>query len=431
MSEEAVPRQGPQRTARPHVDPRPVAPDWVRLSGWSVAALAVALVHNRLWAAPNLDAFSTIAGSLGSDPFPETTSSDYLLTNLAMPVLGGITGMTEPHRYALLHLVVLVAGLGMCVVLAARRFGYLPARTLLVTVAVAPGVTVALQWLGQPDALTFPLSVALVLVQRRWAVAATSLLLGLSHPEQAVIIVAIAAAARAVALPPDRTSPPPGVQPLRATVVRLGHDLALGWVAVLIGRVVTELFIRASGAGGGTLRSDFLGMGFDMLLTHHTQAPGALVWFLWGPLWLGGAAAAVLLRRSRAGSDGRQLDRVGGVWWTLGALSVAALIPVWFTLDETRVYAMLTAPVLAVAAVLAGRALGASNPRHLLVLTLGMLAAALVIPGGFTAGTAAWATQIPQGDFLRFLLDGQHPGDNLFFWLLSPFDFVFPDLGPQ
>ena len=46
-----------------------------RLAGWGAAALAVALVRNRLWATPNLAFFTLIADNLGRNPFRRTGST--------------------------------------------------------------------------------------------------------------------------------------------------------------------------------------------------------------------------------------------------------------------------------------------------------------------------------------------------------------------
>ena len=167
-----------------------------RLVLWGFAATAVALVHNRLWATPNLAYFSSIAEHLGSRPFGTDPGPDYLLTNLGLPALARLLSQTEPHEYARLHLVVLLLGLRGCVVLAARRHGHDAARSLTVLVAAAPGVTVAKQWLGQPDALTFPLGIALALLRTRWALVLVAVALGLTHPEQGAFVALSAAAAR-------------------------------------------------------------------------------------------------------------------------------------------------------------------------------------------------------------------------------------------
>jgi hypothetical protein len=406
----------------PPADPPHVV---ARLLLWSIAAFAVALVHNRLWASPNLDAFSRIAAELGSDPFSDVSTSDYLLTNLSMPALARLVGMTDPHRYALLHLLVLLVALGCCVALAQRRFGYRTARTLLVLLAASPGVTVVFQWLGQPDALTFPLGVAMVLVRRRWPFVLLAVLAGLTHPEQAVLMVATAAVVRGLVVPPVGAHVLPAPRPpWRRVPMALLGDLVWGMVGVGAGRLVVELYLRAFEIGVGRPRSDYLRLGIDLLVEHHGRAPLSLVYLLWGPLWL--VVGAVVTLRVRAARRGRP-DRYAWSWAVLGALAAVALLPVALTLDETRVYAVLTAPVLAGAAVVLARELAGAGHRLLRIGSGVLLAVTAVVPGGFTAGEDAWATQIPTEEFVEFLSSGESPSP-LFFWLLGPFDFVFPDV---
>ena len=78
------------------------------------------------------------------------------------------------------------------------RFGYRSARNLVVLLAVSPLVTVSMQWLGQPDPLTATLGILMVLLRPRWAVLVVAVLAGLTHPEQAVFMAAVAAVVRAV-----------------------------------------------------------------------------------------------------------------------------------------------------------------------------------------------------------------------------------------
>ena len=385
-----------------------------RLALWGLVSLVVALVHDRLWATPNLSYFSAIAARLGERPFGDDPGADYLLTNLGLPSLARLLGQTDPHEYARLHLFVLVVGLAVCVALAHRRYGYRTARTLVVLLAAAPGVTVSLQWLGQPDALTFPLGVALALVGRRASLVVLAVLLGLTHPEQAVFIVVAAAVVRAVL---DEDSA------VRVAARRAVLDLVAMAAGVAAGRLVTEVYLRANDITILRPRSQLLRQGLDEFVEHHLQEPAPLVYLLWGPLWLVVVAVPVVLVLQRGrGVPARR-------WGVLGALALGLLVPVAVTLDETRVYAMLTAPVLAGAAVLLARHPGTrvlSSGRAAAVL----LAVVLVVPGGFTAGTSTWSWELPIGEIVPFLVDGDHPGrsgsagpDG---WLMTPFDFVIP-----
>ena len=170
----------------------------LRLACWWLAGVAAAVAHNGFWATPNLAFMTLVADRPGQNPFTGDINADYLLTNLSLPTAARLLGQTDPHAYARMHLVVLVLGWAAVTALAWRRFGYRPARNLTVLVAAAPAVTVSMQWLGQPDPLTFVLGLAMVLVRPRWALLAVGVLAGLTHPEQAVIMALVAAAVRAV-----------------------------------------------------------------------------------------------------------------------------------------------------------------------------------------------------------------------------------------
>jgi hypothetical protein len=201
-------------------------------------------------------------------------------------------------------------------------------------------------------------------------------------------------------------------------------DLGYGLLGVGAARLLIELYLRGFRIGLGRPRSDYLRLGADLLVEHHGRAPASLFYLLWGPLWLV-VVAVVALRIAAVRRPGP--DRYAWSWAVLGLLSLLALLPVLVTLDETRVYAVLTAPVLAGAAVVLSRELTALHPRGLAIGTGALLAVTLVVPGGFTAGEDAWSTQIPTEEFVRFLSTGEAP-EPLFFWLLAPFDFVFPDV---
>ena len=92
--------------------------------------------------------------------------------------------------------------------------------------------------------------------------------------------------------------------------------------------------------------SDYLGYGLRAFVDHHTQHPLGLLWTLWGPLWL--VLAALALRAAIRHVQGEPADpaarRAAGA---MAAMGVLALVPVAVTLDETRVYAVVTAPLLA------------------------------------------------------------------------------------
>ena len=164
----------------------------------------------------------------------------------------------------------------------------------------------------------------------------------------------------------------------------------------MLGRAVTEVYFRVNDIELLRPRSDYLGFGADRFWEHHAQQPLGLLSTLWGPLWLVVAAVAVL-RIVRRGQD----PAAARGWLVLAAMAVAGLVPVLVTLDETRVYAMLTAPVLVGAAVLLDRERPALPPRWIPAAAAGLLAVTALVPGGFTTGVTSWRTQLPQGEIAR------------------------------
>lgn len=399
----------------------------VRLSAWAVTALLVALVHNRLWASPNLAFFTAISESLGRNPFGRGFEGDYLLTNLLAPAVARALGQTAPHEYARLHLVVLVVGLGAVVAAAHRRFGYQVARTLCVVVAASPALTVAMQWLGQPDAFTFVLALGLAVARRRWALV-PAVLLGLTHAEQGLVIALVTTVVWFVLDATDPASvgdagPEVAARPFR-------WSLIVPIAGVLAGRAITEVYLRVNDIVVTRPRTAFLDLGVGGFLDHHLQSRGVLLLALWGPLWI--PIGVLALRFARSGAKWPSEFRRG--WALLVGSALVALAPMLLTLDETRVYSLTTAPLLVGGVVLARRttdlipAARLTNPEPVTTARLVAVGAVVlaVLPGVFTAGDAYLSWNLPVGEFARFLVDGDHPGD-LTTWLLEPFGFEVPE----
>lgn len=420
----------------------PGPPVW-QLVAWWAASVAAALAHNGLWATPNLAFVSLIAENPGENPFTGGLAGDYLMTNVSLTGLAALLGQTAPHEVARLGLVVLVLGWAAVTALARRNHGHDAGRNLTVALAAAPLVTVSLQWLGQPDPLTGLCGVAMVLVRRRWAVVALGVLAGLTHPEQAVFMAGVAGVTRS-ALPGhapagDHPREAPG---LAAALRRAAVDVATAVGGVAVGWAATQLWFAVENIVLTTPRSDYLGYGLQAFAEHHAQHPLGLLWTLWGPLWL--VLAALALRAAARRRRGHRADPAAR--WATGAMAamgVLALVPVAVTLDETRVYAVLTAPLLAGGALwVAARVRPASTVRA----SVALLVVTAVLPGGFATGVTSWRPQLDTPAMVAFLADGTvpppaewpgagepdgpaagEPGD-LTGWLLAPFDLVIPEL---
>ncbi|MCP4436180.1 MAG: hypothetical protein GY812_11905 [Actinomycetia bacterium] len=413
MSGAASQQQSPGTESTDHSG---TAAPWWQLGLWWLGSLVVALLHNGLWATPNLAFVSLIAQRPGENPFSETIAGDYLLSDLSMTTAARVLGQADPHEVARLHLVVLVLGWAAVTALARLRFGHASARNLTVLLAASPLVTVSMQWLGQPDPVTGLCGIAMVLVRRRWAVIALGLLAGLTHPEQALFMAGVAGMVR-WALPDSEGSP-------GAAAIDVGS--AAGGVA--IGWGLGQAWFRLNDIEILTPRTDFLDYGLSGFAEHHTQHLLGLTWTLWGPLWLVIVAVATLWFIGRRGPA--QPNRGGRAWLVMAAMAVAAMVPVAITLDETRVYAVITAPLLAGGAVwIAAMWPGAMLRRA----SVGLLVLTAILPGGFATGVTSWRPQLDTADMAAFLVHGTVPEGSgaqqseLTAWLLSPFDFVIPE----
>ena len=404
-------------------DPRGLAQsDPLRLLAWGFAALGVALIRNRLWATPNLAFFSTIADRLGENPFAGSPiEGDYLLTNLLGTAIARALGQTEPHEYARLHLVLFVLAMTGVVALVLRRFGYAAARALVVIGAFAPATTVVMQWLGQPDALTFPLAMAIVAARPPWAKMTLGILLGLSHAEQGIAAALIAGAA-AIAI--DRFASAPVATRSAASSVRLAVIAgAFPLAGVAAGRALVEVYFRVNDITIETPRTSFLDYGLGNFVEHHLISPAWLVWSLWGPLWVGIVAFVLWSLRSETATRSVRAAAV-----VVAAGATAGLVPMVITLDQTRVYSMVTAPLLVAAAVGLGAVFwpdGRALPRRQ-VLAAAML---VFLPGMFCAGEAYFASALHPVRFAEWLSDGQlDEGVHVTEFLMEPFGFAPPEI---
>ena len=434
----------------------------LRLTAWGLGAAAIALLHNRVWATPNLAFFSTIAKDLGTNPFAgSAVEGDYLLTNLLGPAVARALGQTDPAAYARLHLLAFVALTSLAVALAARRFGYPVARALVVLLAAAPATTVVMQWLGQPDAFTIPLALLLVIVASTPARIVVAILLGLAHAEQGAGIALVAALVAVlidrldggpneyvpVPLRPESLDDPllaarAAAAPQRARLKRLTGMVMAPVIGVAIGVIAVRIYLLVNNITVSKPRTSFLSLGFDGFVDHHLRSPLWLIYSLWGPLWLVIVALAIVARRqsrsaARTGEhaelgDARDADTslisLPTALVVLAVGAAAGLVPMVITLDQTRVYSMVTGPLLVGAAVLIGRYLWTGEHTVPPIAIAGGAVALAVVPGMFSAGEAYFSTALPPSEAARFLIDGDIPdGKDLTGFLLEPFAFEIPD----
>jgi len=382
---------------------------------WWAAGIVAALLHAGLWATPNLETFASAAAAFPGAPSVAGGPGDYVLATLSTIGLGHLTGWTDSHEFARLHLLLVVTVTAGLVALAWRRGGLVLARGLAVVLAASPLVSVSLQWLGQPDIVTGGSALAAVLVRRHRWIVALGLVAGWTHPEQALLAFAGVVLIRWAWPEPDRSE---------AEAAGGRRQLALDATAaigsVLLAAVTARIWLAVADVTISRSRVEFLELGLPAFAEHHAAEPAALVWNLLGALWLLVAAlgAAAAWTRWRPGGGRLALSGL--------AVAAAALVPTFLTLDETRVFAVLTAPVLAAIAWFVARLPERFGPWAAAVT----LVVSAAIPAGFSTGTSVWRHRLDSSAMATFLVDGSRPEEApaLSLWLLAPLEVRIPTL---
>lgn len=189
------------------------------------------------------------------------------------------------------------------------------ARLFVVAWFASPLANIELTWLGKPDPGTM-LGAVLVTIGPRWATLAGGLLLGVNHFEQGALICAAAVVIRVVV---NRES------------WRVAVPIGMG---LLVGKVVLTAYHHTAGAhqGRGEYVSEY-GIGY-FIDTWSGNVP-TLLFSVFAVLWV----------------------PIGVMWWhrrladrvALAAVFAAVTVPVLLTLDTTRVYALVTFPIVVAA----------------------------------------------------------------------------------
>lgn len=386
-------------TQRAAVLTRMTGREWVQAGLAGLVAVVVAFIRNHAWATPNITFFSSLAKNWGSNT--NGVSGGYLLTNWLPTTVAHFTGQTEGYQIVRLHLLVWMIAVIAIVIWATRRYGARAGWMVALIVALAPSSTTTLEWLGQPDSYTTLMAVALVLCHSRWAAVCWAIALGMTHPEQGIVIALTASLGWAV------------LQPVFPTFRQVLSRVGINAIGVMVGRACTELYLRVNDLQITKSRWQLIGRTWRHLLDHHLLAPGWALYALFGPLWL--LLAVHVWRATRSGS----LDRHR--WELLGLGCLVAFGATAITLDHTRVFGMITLPLLVAAAIRMSMEL---EVRLRVVVATALIGAC--IPGVFTAGKQYWATDLPLDEFIPFVRDGTVPGDDPTLWAIKPFPFLIP-----
>jgi hypothetical protein len=232
----------------------------------------------------------------------------------AMWICADWIGVDSVTGFAYLNLAVLVGSLLACAYLVARWVSDFAGRLFVVAWFASPLANVNLTWLGKPDHLTM-LAAVLLGVGPPGACFVGGMLLGFNHFEQGVFILA------------------------GTLIVRLAFRsdsrrwLAHALVGFAVGRLVWMIYANAVNydAGGRLSWVTDQGIG-DFVRVWRGNLP-TLIFGAFGVLWL----PIVVMWRTVGG--GRQRA-------AMAVALVVATVPTLLALDTTRVYTLLTLPLL-------------------------------------------------------------------------------------
>ena len=253
-----------------------------------------------------------LPGVPGSTPYEQ-----FIYSSPLGPLLARMVGALTVQTYVVLHAVILIFGLGGLLFAVWRSRGERAARLTLLALCCTSLPMILLSWIGSYDVFTFVIGSLLVVVEAWPVLIVLAVLLGLAHFEQGLFIVA--------ALLVLSTSRRWG---------RVQHGLMLIG-GLLAGKALLTYYLKSLGVVGSrwlwVVSPLDEGGGLLGRLTHNLPT---LLYSL-----LGGGWVLLLLIAFVVGREWPESKRALVV---LAAL----LVPVLVTLDQTRVYAIISWPVI-------------------------------------------------------------------------------------
>lgn len=352
--------------------------------------LAALVVHTGIWVMPNYGDTARRAMDPFTNPFaPGEHEKDYLLSTWFVWFVAWLIGVTGERETVVFTLAVALAFLAVTVAVIRVKVPPGQRRLAWLIFFLLPAAGVPLYWVGA-DSMTLLLMVlAVALVDRPRAAVAPGFLLGMQHVEQAMVAVV-------------------GVGVLAVLRAALGGHrrpvgrFALWWgLGIIAGRFVLTTIWTAFGMAPEASRLSLAGDDLAGLVGQFLSSPAAILWSGLGVVWL---VVAMLFH---------------GAWRTYAPLVVASLVMlsgVALVEDQTRIFAIVSLPVVMIGLVLDEAALRDLPERALGALAfVGFLVPWIWVWKGYMFGSLfpqdiAWLVHQLTGrgsvplPFLRYLL---------------------------
>lgn len=267
-----------------------------------------------LWGVEPTSSIGQVA-AVASDPFSRTFDTHlWIYQSPVGPMAAWVVGLDSQQGLMLVHLAATFGVLVGCSAAVARWVSDTAGRLFLAAFFCSPQALLATTALGRFDIVTVG-AATLVVVGPGWVVGVAALALGFNHFEQGVFIVTGAGAVWWVMGRPVR---------------RL---LAIAVVGVFAGKTVLTVYLRLSGIDVGNERLDFVRDHGAMTFVDAWRGNvPALLWSVFGVMWF----AVAFAWREWSSTQRRSLAVAFG----------ALTMPVLITLDLTRVYSLVTWPLV-------------------------------------------------------------------------------------
>jgi len=279
------------------------------------------MLQNGIWFSPQTERLFLISKDIFKNPFLNQTSNQWLMSSFLGPVLGYITSANQSLiLYSLLHLVILLICFTALTIIIRRQYGDFVARSVLIVFFLSPISNVLFTWLGSPDILTFILVTVLVIFRKNIKIIfVSSFLLGINHPEQGLIVLFLLAVFSYL------------INRKRESIL----FVLFGIGSLLLGKYLLEMYFDSQNMFVEFSRIDYIpNAGLLRYIRATLSNPFALLFSLYNVLYVFIIVYVVYYWK-------REKIAIAFIVY-----SILAFITILITLDQTRVFSILTFPVL-------------------------------------------------------------------------------------
>jgi len=284
--------------------------------------LILSILQNGVWYSPQTERLWLMSENIFANPFLDQPKNQWLLSSFLGPLLGYVTSANRSiYLYSLLHLIIFIIFFTVMIAVAKQRHGDYIARSVLILFFLSPISNVLFTWLGSPDIITFLLSMALILFEKNIPVLVISaFLLGMNHPEQGLVILILLAIFTCTS----------GERPKEVFKFAL-----VGIGSLLLGKFLVGWYFEIFNFDVTYSRAEYISNGGLYLYVKSTLSnPFAMMFSLYNILYIFIAIYLAYYWKKEK------------IAFAFLVYSLLAFTVILFTLDQTRVFSILTFPGL-------------------------------------------------------------------------------------